>query len=219
MELIGLTKAVALTTLTFTLSATPTWGQTNQNGALTIKNSQADWNVTTLTDTFNNSQQVLEATPWTEGGGAFYKFVDAVRVQQWIDPSVGGLFALGLKRRAVTGVRIVATESECSTSPRICESWLRVFIQNTTGQPQRYLVIKANIYDKQRNELTNDACFSGYEIIDIGKNLLPNAKISVQTHLRKYFEYGTAQLSKVEWRGLRKPDANKVYPEVNYQCP
>jgi tetratricopeptide (TPR) repeat protein len=31
MELIGLTKAVALTTLTFTLSATPTWGQTNQN--------------------------------------------------------------------------------------------------------------------------------------------------------------------------------------------
>ncbi|MDH6100447.1 tetratricopeptide repeat protein [Anabaenopsis sp. FSS-46] len=40
MELIGLTKAVALTTLTFTLSATPTWGQTNQNQALTIKNSQ-----------------------------------------------------------------------------------------------------------------------------------------------------------------------------------
>jgi hypothetical protein len=119
----------------------------------------------------------------------------------------------------VAGVKIVATESECSTSPRICESWLRVFIQNTTGQPQKYLVIKANIYDKQRNELTNDACFSGYEIIDIGKILLPNAKISVQTHFRKYFEYGTAQLGKVEWHGLRKPDANKVYPEVNYQCP
>ena len=31
MEIIGLTRAVALTTLTFTLSATPTWGQTNQN--------------------------------------------------------------------------------------------------------------------------------------------------------------------------------------------
>ncbi|MDB9540271.1 tetratricopeptide repeat protein [Anabaenopsis tanganyikae CS-531] len=31
MEIIGLTKAVALTTLTFTLSATPTWSQTNQN--------------------------------------------------------------------------------------------------------------------------------------------------------------------------------------------
>ena len=31
MELIGLTRAVALTTLTFTLSATPTWSQTNQN--------------------------------------------------------------------------------------------------------------------------------------------------------------------------------------------
>ncbi|MDH6104617.1 tetratricopeptide repeat protein [Anabaenopsis tanganyikae CS-531] len=40
MQLIGLTKAVALTTLTFTLSATPTWSQTNQNQALTIKNSQ-----------------------------------------------------------------------------------------------------------------------------------------------------------------------------------
>ncbi|MDH6099517.1 tetratricopeptide repeat protein [Anabaenopsis tanganyikae CS-531] len=40
MELIGLPKAIALTTLTFTLSATPTWGQTNQNQALTIKNSQ-----------------------------------------------------------------------------------------------------------------------------------------------------------------------------------
>jgi tetratricopeptide (TPR) repeat protein len=40
MELIGLTKAVALTTLTLTLSANPVWSQTNQNGALTIKNSQ-----------------------------------------------------------------------------------------------------------------------------------------------------------------------------------
>ncbi|MDH6100254.1 hypothetical protein NWP21_15685 [Anabaenopsis sp. FSS-46] len=31
MQLIGLTRAVGLTTLTFTLSATPTWGQANQN--------------------------------------------------------------------------------------------------------------------------------------------------------------------------------------------
>ena len=31
MQLIGLTKAVALTTLTFTLSATPVWSQTDQN--------------------------------------------------------------------------------------------------------------------------------------------------------------------------------------------
>ncbi|MDH6107155.1 hypothetical protein NWP22_15015 [Anabaenopsis tanganyikae CS-531] len=212
MQLIGLTKAVALTTLTFTLSATPGWSQTNQNSFTCPSTSypgcveQIPTPLGLTPEPGKYQKNVATLLPFDIPGGGTI-------------PTVGGLFALGLKRRAVTGVKIVATGSECSTSPRICESWLRVFIQNTTGQPQKYLVIKANIYDKQRNELTNDACFSGYEIIDIGKNLLPNAKISVQTHLRKYFEYGTAQLSKVEWRGLRKPDANKVYPEVNYQCP
>ena len=126
---------------------------------------------------------------------------------------------------ALRDVKIVRVETKCTTLPgvppnRICESWLRISINNRTRKPQRYLVIKANIYDREGNELTNDPCFSGYEIVDIGKNLLPNTKVSVQTHGRQYFEYGKAQLSKVEWHGLRKPDFNKVYPEVkNDECP
>ncbi|MBD2516890.1 hypothetical protein H6G93_18075 [Nostoc sp. FACHB-973] len=122
------------------------------------------------------------------------------------------------------GVKIVRIEAECTTvtgvTPiKICESGLKISIKNITRKPQRYLVIKANIFDKKGNELTNDSCFSGYEIIDIRKKLLPNAKVYVQTHFRKYFEYGTAELSKVEWYGLREPDFNKVYPEVKNECP
>jgi hypothetical protein len=137
------------------------------------------------------------------------------------------LFSVNLSANSANtlrGVKIVRIEAECTTIPNvppivICESGLKISIKNITRKPQRYLVIKANIYDKKGNELTNNSCFSGYEIIDIGKNLLPNAKISVQTHFRKYFEYGTAKLTKVEWHGLREPDFNKVYPEVKNECP
>ncbi|MBD2410850.1 hypothetical protein FACHB389_00100 [Nostoc calcicola FACHB-389] len=137
------------------------------------------------------------------------------------------LFTVNLSANSANtlrGVKIVRIEAECTTLPggapiRICESALKISIKNITRKPQRYLVIKANIYDKKGNELTNDYCFSGYEIIDIGKKLLPNAKVSVQTHFRKYFEYGTAELSKVEWHGLREPNFNKVYPEVKNECP
>ncbi|MEA5553273.1 hypothetical protein VB713_20240 [Anabaena cylindrica UHCC 0172] len=117
------------------------------------------------------------------------------------------------------GVKIVEIESVCSKTTVVCESSLRVSIQNTTRQPQRYLVIKADIYDKEKRKLTNDTCFSGYEIIDIEKKLPPGAKVSTRTHFRKYFDYGTAKITKVQWYGLKKPDPNKVYPEIEYECP
>lgn len=122
------------------------------------------------------------------------------------------------------GVKIVRIETDCTrvtrVSPnKICESWLKISIKNITRKPQRYLVIQAKIYDNKGSEVTNNPCFSGYEIVDIGKKILPNAKVSVRTHFRKYFEYGKAQLSKVEWHGLREPDFNEVYPEVKNECP
>ncbi|MDB9538986.1 tetratricopeptide repeat protein [Anabaenopsis arnoldii] len=76
MQLIGLTKAVALTTLTFTLSATPTWSQTNQSEALSIKNSQV----------VSQRPPTLYSQGWSNRGLAvtyFNRGVDYARQQRW----------------------------------------------------------------------------------------------------------------------------------------
>lgn len=121
----------------------------------------------------------------------------------------------------LAGVKIVDIKSVCYKYSYVssCESSLRLSIQNTTHQPQRYLIIKAEIYNKEKIELTNDSCFSGYEIIDIGKNLPPGKKVYIQSHLRKYIDYSTAEITEVQWHGLEEPDYNKVYPEINNECP
>lgn len=122
-----------------------------------------------------------------------------------------------------SGVTISKVNAECSkvAKSEICESNILLSLKNLTSKPQRYLVIKAEIYNEKGKTINNE-CLSGYEIIDIGRSLQPQQEKKVRVLYRKYYKYSSAKIISATWYGKNKPEPEKVYPELApgaLECP
>jgi hypothetical protein len=121
---------------------------------------------------------------------------------------------------ASSGIEINGVSAECDPNSQneICESKVNLSIKNLTGKPQRYLLVKLDLYGDKGNKL-NDSCLSGYELIDFGDNLSENAEKEVTVLYRKYLKYASAKLVSSKWYGLTKPSLTEAYPEIDHVCP
>lgn len=121
---------------------------------------------------------------------------------------------------ASSGIQINGVTAECDPDSQneICASSVNLSIKNVTGQPQRYLLVKLDLYDDQ-GKILNDSCLSGYELIDFGESLSKNSEKNVTVLYRKYLKYASAKLDSSKWYGLTKPSLTEVYPEMDKQCP
>ncbi|TVP63095.1 MAG: hypothetical protein EA343_08990 [Nodularia sp. (in: Bacteria)] len=119
------------------------------------------------------------------------------------------------------GVKITYLKTFCTIlkPSRYCQAWVDTVIKNITNIPQRYLVIKVNLYDERGNKLTEQPCFSGFELVDIGKTILPNETVNLKTYYKYHKQYNKVQITNVTWYGLKEPNVNQVYPELKNSCP
>jgi hypothetical protein len=125
---------------------------------------------------------------------------------------------------AKEAISIKGVEANCAAigSPEnnseICESSVILNVQNLTGKPQRYLVVKVDLFDELGKKL-NFACLSGVDLINFGSNLPPQGEKTEKILFRKYFKYDSAKLVSSRWYGSKKPSFSEINPEVNHQCP
>lgn len=107
---------------------------------------------------------------------------------------------------------------ECNRSSinKLCNSKINISVINLTDKPQRYLMVRINLYEKKGKKI-NDPCLSGIEMIDLGKNLSPNDKRKVTVLYRKYRTYAAAKLVGSKW--YNSMPSYDIEPEAKNQCP
>jgi hypothetical protein len=125
---------------------------------------------------------------------------------------------------AKEGISIKGVEARCGrvgspeSNSEICESSVILNVKNLTSKPQKYLVVKIDLFDDLGNKL-NDACLSGVDMVDFGSSLPPQGEKTEKVVSRKYFKYDSAKLVSSQWYGFKKPNMLEINPEVNHQCP